>query len=235
MHKHILYFVLTALILITLPTNSHAQSANDLLIEAINKNDLDAVKTLIREQSANVNYATKDKSTPLITAIYKRNTPIINYLLSKDANPNLPQTIGQTKTTPLNIAIEVNSLEIVKVLVEAGADVNAPDRLIYTGNASYTPLITAIRMHSSLPITEYLIASGAKVNKATSEGYTPLMAVADFSVGGSGQSRYQIAQLLLKNDANPNIKNNKGKNALHFAIDTDFYSLIKLLQPITKA
>lgn len=234
MYKELIYLLIIGSIFLMNPTNSYAQPANDLLIEAINKNDLDAVKTLIREQSANVNYASKDTPTPLIAAINKQNIPIVKYLLSKDANPNLPQTSGQTKIIPLNIAIEVNNIEIVKILVESGADVNSSNRMIYTGQAGDTPLIFAIKRQSSLPIAEYLIANGAKVNKATSTGYTPLMAVADFSVSGNGQSRYQIALLLLKNDADPNIRNSSGKNALHFAIDTDFYSLIKLLQPITK-
>jgi TonB family protein len=96
--------------------------------------------------------------------------PIIRMLIAAGANPNQK---GKKGATPLFQACKGN-MEGVIAFVEGGADVNA------TIDFGLTPLHYAI-VYRQLPITQYLLDHGAKVNVKTKEGL-PIIAVAT-SVG----------------------------------------------------
>lgn len=67
---------------------------------------------------------TSDYGTPLMAAVYKNNTAIVEHLLKLKANPNFADANG---TTPLHYAIILRSEPIIKLLMEVNADVNFKD------------------------------------------------------------------------------------------------------------
>ncbi|OKP09600.1 hypothetical protein PENSUB_5032 [Penicillium subrubescens] len=93
-----------------------------------------------------------DNERPLIHAIQKGSAPIVEALLKKDANPELPASDGQS---PLNLAICKGSLTIVKLLLKAKASVNRLSK------DNRTPLMEAARAGHAGIILE-LLDSGAE-------------------------------------------------------------------------
>ncbi len=65
-----------------------------------------------------------DYGTPLMAAVFKKQTKIVKGLLELDANPNLADVNG---TTPLHYAIIFRSESIIKLLIDANADVEFKD------------------------------------------------------------------------------------------------------------
>jgi ankyrin repeat protein len=88
----------------------------------------------------------------LMDAISNGDSKKVNELLSKDADPNKKDDLGNT---PLIISVQYGELEITKLLVEAGADPNIQDDL------GITPLAMAIE-NDNKEIVELLKEHGAK-------------------------------------------------------------------------
>ncbi len=133
--------------------------------------------------------------------------------------------------TPLNIAVITENFKIVNQLVNAGADVNT------TTEQDYPPLIQAINNRCNFQIVNFLISKNANVN-IEKDGYTPLMAAANYSYGWGGitykQNKLLTAKLLLKSGADPTARNYRNnKTALQYAIDSNFVEMINLLLPIS--
>lgn len=71
----------------------------------------------------------------------------------------------------LQVACEYRHLNIVEFLIQQGADMES------TNDAGYTPLMISCTIHHieiSLPIINYLIASGANIHRKTAEGNSAL-------------------------------------------------------------
>lgn len=73
--------------------------------------------------------------TPLMAAVVKANTKIVQMLLNKKANPNVADANG---TTALHYAVIFQNIDIVDLLIKAKADSNIKD------NKSKSPLDYAI-------------------------------------------------------------------------------------------
>ncbi len=220
-----------------------ASAADDLLLTGIVKNDMEIIKKAIAG-GADINNAKKDQYTPLGVAVKSRNADVVEYLLKNKANPNIQMNPWLNYyTMPLIIAVENDDYKTVQLLLDAGANVNTaiaykPD----DGSGSNTdkgntPLILAIQKEGadspSLQIAKLLISYKADVNQANANGYTPLMAAADYKWGNTYKTRVSIANALLKAGADPSRKNTNGKTALQFATDTDFKEMIKLLSSVS--
>lgn len=77
-------------------------------------------KDKILAQGANINYQDKVLKTPLHYAVISRNDSMVNWLLSKKANPNLKDK--KNGMTPLHYAVILDKPEIVEKLLEHGAE-----------------------------------------------------------------------------------------------------------------
>jgi len=98
---------------------------------AASEGDLREVQKQVVSKKANVNGKVKDGRpefigfTPLHFAAFRAQTRVAAYLLSKDANPNLPDAKGKT---PLHWAAQYNQRTIVELLLKHGGQVNAQDK-----------------------------------------------------------------------------------------------------------
>ncbi len=93
--------------------------------------------------------------------------------------------------------------------------------VINTVNEEGYSLLTLACYHSNVPIVEFLVSKVKSVDGNSKFG-TPLMAAV---VKGNKT----ITNILLKHKANPNIQDNKGTTAAHYAVMFKNYDIIKLL------
>ena len=129
---------------------------------------------------------------------------VIDLLLKKNANPNLPNQLG---TTPFHLAVHNSRPEIVEALLAAGADVNAVDRrgknaLFYVFNES----------PQTLKIVTDLLRRKIDPNRAApgEESETPVHHAAK-----TGQ--FETLKLLIQNGGDPTQKTKDGKTPLELA------------------
>jgi len=99
------------------------EQAEDVLIAAVKRKDLDAVKMLY--ERGHVVVVPKNAlrlTTPLFEACrIAGNAPIVSYLLSKKADPNVAVPVDVFRTA-LHAAAQCGDEEIIRLLLEHGAD-----------------------------------------------------------------------------------------------------------------
>lgn len=100
----------------------------------------------------------------LTYSIIYRNYPALISILTKGADPNLPNKLGYS---PAAIAIEIKDFDSFKLLFDSGADLDFRDRF------DRTYLMYASRV-GFLPAVEYLISKGADINARDVDGFTAL-------------------------------------------------------------
>lgn len=171
------------------------------------------------ENGAKVNQPSPSGWYPLMTAAGRGNIKVVNYLLAQGANPNATAKYGLTAL--YSAAGSDYGASAVETLLEHGADINA----------KYLSGLTALHQAASqgaIKVIEVLLAHGAKVDAKTDEGITPLyMAIHLGAIQKSGRG---VAEILLKNGANPIAKNSRDRLApFHEAILRGDIELVKLL------
>jgi len=170
-----------------------------------------------------------EMGTPLVKAAYHGWLKVAAYLLEHGADVNNPctqvswsselQQVG--RATPLLAAVAAGNKAMTKFLIERGADIN------FQGDNGDMALSLAARKGFQAVI-EVLLASHALVNAQNShDGTTPL-----FSAVASG--RVKIIQMLLAAGADANVKDNKGRTILNYAIKTSPEIMQALLAAGTK-
>jgi ankyrin repeat protein len=158
---------------------------------------------------------------PLYTATRKENLAVIKKLLKRGADVNRSAPNGWTS---LKSAAQQGSFEIVKVLLDAGADPNIAD------DTNYTPLMNAVSGEHE-DIVKILLKFNADTNVQSGEnpedddweaGRTALM---DAALSGN----LNIANLLLKNGADPKLRSKKGRSVLHSAVFSANLEMVSLM------
>ncbi len=134
---------------------------------------------------ADVNALQPDGSSPLLWAVYRVDTGLVNELLERGAKPNQVNLLG---ATPLTEAVSVGELDIVQALLKARADPNLGN------DDEQTPLMLAARI-GSLPIAEALVKAGAKID--TREKYREQTAL----MWAIGANSGPVTELLIKHKA----------------------------------
>ena len=170
--------------------------------DALNRNDLDAIKRRVLEDPDYLTDRDFEYQTPLLRAVEFTNIELVEFLLQHGADPDPVVDDGYTS---LLTAIEMDhpdSLKIVSLLIAAGADIHQ------TGTNGWTPLhMAAARGH--LEKARLLIEAGAEVDlrKNIDGEETPLM-----EAGWLG--RAELVRLLLEHGADPTLPNSFGKTPL---------------------
>lgn len=127
---------------------------------------------------------------------------------------------------PLHVACTGYSqnLALVKTLVKLGADVN-----IKTACCGETPLHLAVASYGTdeaVRIVKFLLGRGAKINAVDARGNTPLTLLIQ---RGDSSKKEELADVLLSRRLKPNIVNNVGFGALHYACFNDEEWAVKKL------
>jgi len=206
-----------------------------------------ALDTLIKH-NAKVNIVGNDNSTPLFWGVYHGRIDCVKLLLASQANPNIKDNNNRS---PLYIAVLQKKLEICNLLLKAKADVNEST----PGNSSLLHL--AAKEKENVDIVKALLQSGAKVDKTNSLGETALLHSSIFGnsliadaiiahakkadldiarfednttslIAAVSNNHFDIAKLLLKAGADPNLENKKGESAFEIAVYKGDLGLINL-------
>lgn len=185
----------------------------DILLLIYN-NDLEGIKTLIRDKNVDLNTKNRYGETPLMYAIQRGSLDIVKLLLDNGVDVN-----SQNKYTESILMIAIYSspayirTEMVKLLINQGAEVN------YQDVRGYTPLIVAVNnttdvfgeSYDSLAVINLLIENGADVNIKNKSGDTALMYA-------SMVMSDEVVKLLIKHGADINDINNYGETPLIYLV-----------------
>jgi ankyrin repeat protein len=109
------------------PFNANEMEQASQLLEAIEANDLDSVKSLL-EKGAPVNFLWNDDITPLVRVVQKGFTAdleILKALIAADAYLNEPDIHGNTA---LMIAVQTGHLDMVRTLIEAKSNLTLTNK-----------------------------------------------------------------------------------------------------------
>lgn len=187
------------------------------LMNAVNKNDKDAVLFLCQTCPVHINKQNSAGTTALMIACYNENKNIIKILLKNRANPNLIDNSGRSA---INLFLgkrdyqmsEEKAVQIVELLLQYNADPNIGKNT--DGDTSL--IISCYRKYYS--ITKMLLDHKANPNDKNREGNTPLMVACHNSKNGDMK---EFVNLLLKYGADPELKDAKGKTALQIIMDNE--------------
>ncbi|CAH1801176.1 unnamed protein product [Owenia fusiformis] len=95
------------------------------LHSAVKRNNLELIRTLLKDHSINMNIRNKSGITPAIIATITDNVTILNLLIEERADVNIADNTGWT---PLHHASCSENKRIIRVLLLAGANRHATDK-----------------------------------------------------------------------------------------------------------
>lgn len=180
-------------------------NGRNALQAACDNKSIEMVKIII-DAGGDVNSKDNDGNgiTTLQRAIGGCSSQIIQLLLSKGADPNMP---GQNNALAINYAIahsrdKQESLKILELLFEYKADINA-------GGEFQAPVITAV-IHQRSDMLAVLLKEGVDPNIAGKESKSPL----HFAVENRD---IESVKLLVANGAEVDVKNSEGQTPLEYA------------------
>lgn len=151
---------------------------------------------------------------PLMIAVNRNNLEMVEFLIEKGINVNSKNESGKTA---LMLAAFSGKINVVKVLVNNGAKYDVID------NLGQTVLHYAVD-GGNLDSIQFLLLEGVEVDKCdTASSWSPLLRTA--AVGGNKD----VAEILLKYKANPNLLDKDNKSALMIAVINGNQPLVQIL------
>jgi ankyrin repeat protein len=159
-----------------------------------------------------------DKMTYLQKAAREGNLEMVNFLIQKKADLDIPLDsafAGVESKTALHLAVENGHKAVVEALIDGGAKINAKTSL------GHSPLHIAAA-NGFREIAVLLISKGADVNARSNQKETPLHSA---MVNASTE----IAQALLEKGADVNAKNSSNWTPLGRAVEQGNLELVDLL------
>jgi ankyrin repeat protein len=197
------------------------------LVEAIEKGDLEQLKSLISKGAdANTNvdaavswhvdgepedFELRQGLTLLNLAIIHRQADIATFLINQGADVNGRDGFDNHKT-PLHYVAHFGTAALAKLLIAKGADVNARES---QGRGDWTPLHCVTSNHNpdrkdQLEVAKLLISNGADIEAVDGDGNRPLH-------GAARCGRLDVAELLMSKGANVEARGWKKQTPLHKA------------------
>lgn len=211
---------------------SDGKKINDFFIRCIEWNKgLDYLKLLV-EKGINPNYKDKDGQTAVdVLWCQKPDMKVLDYLLEKGFKPRNKFPCHDRKGnnfnySPLMIAVEKCYVPLVKRIIENHLfdDIDEYEFQGYTNLQLYTAIGT------SLEAVRLLIEAGADISLKTKSGLN-LLSLAVFN-----DEHPEILEYLVQNKLYGNVseKDDKGKNALDYALQIKNKKAIEILTPLFK-
>ena len=227
--------------------NAAQPDGSTALMLAAERNDVEIADLLIRAR-ANVNATNEYGGTALSVACAGGNLALIRLLLDAHADPNAPLRSGET---PLMTAVDNGNRDAASLLLDRGADVNARET-----NGGQTALMWAAANRSP-DIVRLLVDHGADPRARSKRGFTPLLFASQQGDVQSGRLLLQagvdvndrsstdrktalmvaaasgnraFSVFLLEKGANPDLSDDGGFTALHYAAsDKDGADIVRAL------
>lgn len=179
------------------------------IVGAIERNDLNALKTLLPNGSeVNVQVDEWGK-TPLHFAAKENCKEIAEFLISRGADINALDKFSQP---PLYWALDEEDGEVAQYLIDIGAQVD------FKTSGDWT----ALHLVDSVDIARQLIDSGLDPNARTDSGSTP-------SHLAAGNGFEEVVALFMEKGADVNIANGQGSTPLHDAAREGHKKVVELL------
>ncbi len=232
--------------------HNHNDTAEMLIANGVEKTiyvaaaqgDVEGVKALLKKDPNLINaVASNDGWSAMHWAAYMNHPDVIKVLIENGTNVNIREQ-KLNEATPLFWAVYRGNINAAKLLIENGADVKFKMK---NGGSL---------LHNSrtLEAAQLLVANGADVNAKDDNGMTPLHYIADprgiqgllfhkngvnartlkadFEKhrGAAEKITAEIAELLIKNGADINAKDEKGHTPLSLAKAAKNKALIELLE-----
>lgn len=152
-----------AALLVAPPVSAQRFSDGYKFLQAVEKGDVETVKDLVNKNATVIDSRdVTDGHTALHTAVKRRDSVWLRYLLTYRANPNLADKEG---VTPLMLASQLGYVEGIGILAAKGAKVDTAN------DAGETPLILAVHRRD-LPMVKILLAGGANPDRSDNSGRT---------------------------------------------------------------
>lgn len=145
-------------------------------------------------------------ATPLCYAIVGRNVAIVELLISRGAE------VTPYSERLLDYAVAMGRVDIVKLLLENGADASKAPRILDDNRE----MIKLLKTYGVAP---------ADINAQNDMGWPPLVV----ACRGDNREHPDKIQRLLALGADIDVRNYKGKTALHYAAKAGFLKVINLL------
>ena len=127
-------------------------------------NNIENVKQAVEDYNCDVNKLYGESGYPLHFHCRQQHKDIVEYLLSKGADPNQPNA-DTFERLPLAIAAGRDNADIARALLKYGAEVDKRDKF------GKTPLMWAAKSNSR-EVAKVLIDNGADVNAVDNNDYT---------------------------------------------------------------
>ena len=172
-----------------------------------------SILELLLKNGVDINSKDNWKDSALIFAVDNHQVETVKFLIDKGINLNNLDYYGETA---LFHAISIPDIELVKLLVKSGSDVNISDQY------GTTCLMQSCKFHSMYGVEA--MAKWTKIYKQDNENTADF--VDDFN---PNKIAFDITQLLLENNADVDIENEDGINALDITAMNDDAKRIDLL------
>ena len=212
------------------PTPEQVKARTNLLVAAIENNDVERAKLCIKlgadvntkvycsldergrycvtTNKNEIHYGQIDTYTLLTYALaYEKSKDIVELLIKAGADVNVKSYYGDVF---MGVASRKGWKDITELLIKSGADVNAKD------NDGWTALMSAAGADNKDTV-ELLIKAGTDVNAKDNDGHSALMQAARLNYVGGEHNYKDTAELLIKAGADVNVKSNDGWSALMWA------------------
>jgi uncharacterized protein len=171
------------------------------LIDAVKKQDVQAVRTLLKQQG-NINATEADGFTALHWAAQRNDMQLVELLLGAGANA---RASTRYNITPLYLAAVNGNAAVIERLLKAGADPNG------VSQEGQTMLMTAA-LSGKADAVRLLLTHGAKIDtKEPYRGQTALMWAA-------AEGNTAVVDVLVEAGADLTLKSNGGFTPLLFAV-----------------
>jgi len=190
------------------PAEDHHVKESADLYRAAEENNFAEAQTAVAA-GADVNTTSLQGVTPLLWAAKHGNIQMAQFLLSKNANPNLVSS----ECGPLHESVIKHNLPLVELLLDKKSNINLP------AEGGKTALHYAI-LEQHFDMVDHLLKRGADIKAKNTSGATALHFVV------MNGDRAMVEKFL---SCGINDKNNNGKTPLHIAAEKGNIDAIKVL------